>query len=267
MRPIRGSRRETACHWGEWWYWWQGTKTIPARAHGARRSPPRPPASRRDRLLAQHVDAARGRLLDQRPVSEGRRADVAEVERSRGRAAPSALVVEPRRGKELPCRGSGSRARGRRRRRSRPRPRAGPRPLRRVAAQARCCRRRAAPRAASPPVSLGATQARRPRRGSRVRRPPVASSIVSGGFTRKRGCRPSRPARAAGTPGTCARRPCLAERLLRPAVLHQLDADQQPLAAHVADELVLLLQLAEAAQHEVADPLGVLDQPLLLDHA
>ncbi len=27
---MRGSSRATACHCGEWWYWWQGTKTIPA---------------------------------------------------------------------------------------------------------------------------------------------------------------------------------------------------------------------------------------------
>jgi hypothetical protein len=30
IRPIRGRRRVTASHCGEWWYWWQGAKTIPA---------------------------------------------------------------------------------------------------------------------------------------------------------------------------------------------------------------------------------------------
>src|SRR5712691_1457812 len=52
---MRGKRRLTASHCGEWRYWWQGWKTTrPAR-----------------------------RLLDEGAVGEGRRADVAEVQRLR----------------------------------------------------------------------------------------------------------------------------------------------------------------------------------------
>ena len=47
------------------------------------------------------------------------------------------------------------------------------------------------------------------------------------------------------------------------AIAHQLDADHQPLAAHVADERVLLLQLAQAVEQVRADGRGIGDERIL----
>src|SRR5262245_7138499 len=50
------------------------------------------------------------------------------------------------------------------------------------------------------------------------------------------------------------------ERLLAAAVFHQIHADQQTLAADVADELVLLLEGHEPAEENASDPRGAFDE-------
>src|SRR5690606_29920201 len=54
-------------------------------------------------------------------------------------------------------------------------------------------------------------------------------------------------------------------RLLRGAILHQLDAEEQTAAAHIADGGQLALHFLEAFEGDFADPARVLDQIFLLD--
>src|SRR5277367_6252930 len=58
-----------------------------------------------------------------------------------------------------------------------------------------------------------------------------------------------------------------AEQFLRFEIAHQLDADQQPLAAHVPDEFIFFLELHQPRQHHRADFARVLDQVLPLNRA
>src|ERR1700693_2838212 len=57
-------------------------------------------------------------------------------------------------------------------------------------------------------------------------------------------------------------RPILRDELLRAAVFHELEAEEQALAAHVADDGVLLLHREELSEHRPAHLLGVLDEVL-----
>src|SRR6267143_805348 len=60
-------------------------------------------------------------------------------------------------------------------------------------------------------------------------------------------------------------RDVLTERLLGPAILHELDAEQEAAAPDLAHHAVLLLQALEPLEHDGADPVRVLDEVLLED--
>src|SRR5207244_11829110 len=55
------------------------------------------------------------------------------------------------------------------------------------------------------------------------------------------------------------------EKLLRLAILHELDGEEQALPAHVADDPVLLLQGLETPEHDGPDARGILDEVLSRD--
>src|SRR5258705_3668834 len=55
----------------------------------------------------------------------------------------------------------------------------------------------------------------------------------------------------------------LAEGLLGAAVLHELDAEHQTAAAHLAHAPVFLLERLQACEHDRAHALGILDEGLL----
>src|SRR5438309_4632162 len=57
----------------------------------------------------------------------------------------------------------------------------------------------------------------------------------------------------------------LAERLLGPAILHELDAEQEAAAPDLPHHAVLLLQGLEPLEHDGADPVRVLDEVLFQD--
>src|SRR5713226_6829989 len=60
-------------------------------------------------------------------------------------------------------------------------------------------------------------------------------------------------------------RDVLAERLLGPAILHELDAEEKAAAPDLPHHAVLLLQGLEPLEHDGADPVRVLDEVLLED--
>src|SRR5689334_4582088 len=55
----------------------------------------------------------------------------------------------------------------------------------------------------------------------------------------------------------------LVELLVRRAVLHELDPDEEPASPHLADERKLLLEPREPVEHERANARGILDKPLV----
>src|SRR5690606_34798728 len=55
-------------------------------------------------------------------------------------------------------------------------------------------------------------------------------------------------------------------RFLRLTVAHQFDAEEQPYAAHVADDFITRLHFAKALHQVVTDFAGVLAQAIALDH-
>ena len=142
--------------------------------------------ARRDRLLAQDVDAARGRRLDERAVAERWRADVAEVELFAGEQLLGALVEahpgEGRRGRRAVLRGEV----GRRHDPRRAREAGGARPLGDVPPQGDVPRaQKGAPqRHFHAPEAASSSKV-----SSRMARAfaAVPSSIVRDGFTRKEG--------------------------------------------------------------------------------
>ena len=58
----------------------------------------------------------------------------------------------------------------------------------------------------------------------------------------------------------------LIERLLRRAVLHELDAHQASLRPNIADDTVFGLHFFHAVEGDIAEVLGILEQLLLFDY-